>query len=77
MLWWLFNNEGGEDGRGKANKIGGTEGIDFSLLHTFVKFSSWLCHKGQQSDEKLPWNNVREHESYREVGEMRWQAERY
>ena len=28
-------------------KIGGTEGIAYSLLHTFVKFNSWICHQGE------------------------------
>ena len=35
-------------------KIGGTEGIAYSLLHTFVKFNSWICHQGESSGEKLP-----------------------
>ena len=40
-LWWLFNDEGRKDRCSKANKIGGTEGIGYSLLLTFVKISSW------------------------------------
>ena len=39
MLWWLFNNKGRKDGCGKADQIGGTKGITYSLFRTFVKFA--------------------------------------
>ena len=46
MLWWLFNIEGRKVGCSKVNKIRGTEGIAYSLLYTFIVFSSWWCHQG-------------------------------
>ena len=46
MLWWLFTDEGRKDGCRKASITGGTKGIAFSLLHTFVEFSRLWCHQG-------------------------------
>ena len=77
MLWWLFNDKGRKDWSGKANKIRGTEDIAYLLLHRFFKLSSSWRHQGQKSDEKLPLNNARDNEAYKEVTETRWQVEKY